>query len=247
MITTLTFRNISLGCALACALSTGAHGGLLTNGGFEGGFSSWTVVDQTGSDGSFLLQTGALSPLTLTPVEPPPEGTSAAMTDAMGPGSHVLYQDFLVPMFVPGAFAMFSLYINNAAPDFFTPPHLDFASTASDPLLRINQQARVDIMTTGADPFSVAPGDVLQTLFQTQPGDPLVSGYQNFLVDITPLLQARQGQTLRLRFAETDNVLNFNFGVDAVDVNLVPEPSTWVMMALAAVLLFLTRRLLRSV
>jgi hypothetical protein len=33
-----------------------------------------------------------------------------------------------------------------------------------------------------------------------------------------------QGQTVRLRFAETDNVNFFNFGVDNVTVN-IPAPS----------------------
>ena len=40
----------------------------------------------------------------------------------------------------------------------------------------LNQQARVDIMEVGADPFSVAAGDVLQSLLQTNPGDPAISG-----------------------------------------------------------------------
>ena len=39
-------------------------------------------------------------------------------------------------------------------------------------------------------------------------------------------------ETLRLRFAETDNVATFNLGVDAVDVNVtagaIPEPSMFV-------------------
>ena len=44
-------------------------------------------------------------------------------------------------------------------------------------------------------------------------------------MDITALLQAHAGETLRLRFAETDNVNFFNFGVDAVSINTVPSPS----------------------
>jgi len=44
----------------------------------------------------------------------------------------------------------------------------------------------------------------------------LVSGYTDFVVDVTPLFQAHPGETLRLRFADVDNVSPFNFGVDRV-------------------------------
>jgi hypothetical protein len=147
------------------------------------------------------------------------------MTDAEGPGSHVLYQDFVVPALLPAPFiASFSLFLNNGAPDFFVADHLDFATPA------LNQQARVDIMTTTADPFSVAPGDVLQNLYQSRPGDPLVAGYTTFQTGVTAVLQAHAGQTLRLRFAEVDNVFTFNLGVDNVDVAVIPEPSTWILI-----------------
>ena len=61
---------------------------LILNGGFESGFSSWIRVNQVGSEGTFFLQTGTLSPLVGDPVPSPPEGVTAAMTDAAGPGSH---------------------------------------------------------------------------------------------------------------------------------------------------------------
>jgi hypothetical protein len=211
---------------LIAALAATAHAGLITNGGFETGFASWTRADQVGGDGAFLIQTGALSPSNLLPVAPPPQGTNAAMTDAGGPGSHVLYQDFLVPLAPSSFFLTFMLYINNGfAPDFYTPSSLDFSTPAN------NQQARVDIITTTANIFSVAAADVLLNAYQTHSGDPLVSGYNMFSVDVSALLQAHAGQTLRLRFAEVDNVAPFNFGVDAVDIDgnasVVPEPGTW--------------------
>jgi hypothetical protein len=87
----------------------------------------------------------------------------------------------------------------------------------------------VDIITPSPDPFSVAGGNVLVNLFQTTAQTPLVTGYNPFLFDITALLQAHQGETLRLRFAETDNVNFFNLGVDNVSLSAVPEPATWVM------------------
>jgi hypothetical protein len=217
------YRKIWLWAMLAGGLSIPAQAGLITNGGFEAGLSAWTRLDQVGSEGTFSLQTGTLSPVNLFAVPAPPGGTKAAMTDAPGPGSHVLYQDFVVPNILAGLyFARFSLFINNnnGSPAFFTPALLDFATPT------LNQQARVDIIRTSADPFSVAAGDILQNLYQTTAGNPLVSGYNSVLIPVTPLLQANPGQTLRLRLAEVDNVAPFNFGVDNVGIDVVPEPSS---------------------
>src|SRR5258708_11820533 len=106
-------RTIFLSSALACTLAMHARADLITNGGFESGFSGWSRANQVGSDGQFFAQTGTASPVNGFTVPAPPQGTTAAMTDALGPGSHVLYQDFLVPALVPGAAHGFALYINN--------------------------------------------------------------------------------------------------------------------------------------
>jgi len=214
-----------LPAALAGALLLPMQAAVIVNGGFESGFAGWTRVNQFGSEGTFQLQTGIVSPVNNFPVPAPPSGT-AAMTDAAGPGSHVLYQDFVVPVSFTGYSVGFSLFINNGALDFFTPSTLDFSTPA------LNQRARVDIVKTSADPFSLAAGDILQNLFETTPGSPLVSGYNNLQVDTTTLFQANQGATLRLRFAEIDNVAPFNLGVDNVDIQLstsVPDTLPWLM------------------
>jgi len=218
-----TLRTAALSAALVCALAGKAQAVTINNGGFEAGLSSWTRADQIGSDGAFFTQTGSSSPVNGFSVATPPQGTTAAMTDAQGPGSHVLYQDFLVDAGTGPRFLKFSLFLNSDT-DFRTPSSLDFATAA------LNQQARVDIMTTSPNAFSVAGGDVLMNVFQTQTGDPLTSGYTPFMIDVTSLLQAHAGQTLRLRFAEVDNVSFMNFGVDDVGFvtrdagDLVPEP-----------------------
>src|SRR5438477_5365575 len=180
----LKHKNVCLWAALAYALSAPLQAGLISNGGFESGFAGWTRLNQTGSEGQFTSQTGTLSPVNAFTVPPPPQGTTAAMTDAGGPGSHVLFQDFVVPTTVPSASISFSLFVNNGhgAPDFFAPANLDFGTPT------LNQQARVDIIKTSADPFSVAAADVLRNLYQTKPGDPLVSGYNAFLFDIGAVL-----------------------------------------------------------
>src|SRR4051794_18589887 len=131
-------KPIWLSATLVCALSSQAGAAFITNGGFESGFSNWTRSNQLGSEGTFALQTGIVSPVNNDPVPLPPGGITAAMTDAQGPGSHVLYQDFTVSAAVPAATLLFDLFIGNRAGTFFSPNSLDFSTPT------LNQQARVD-------------------------------------------------------------------------------------------------------
>lgn len=232
--------------AAVLMLGTHATAAVITNGGFESGFANWTRADQIGSDGTFALQSGTASPVNGFVVPAPPEGTNAAMTDAQGSGSHILYQDFFIPTGVTSANITFRLYIRNGAQDFFTPttPSLDFSTPA------LNQQARVDILSTAADPFSVLGADIVQNLYQTQPGNPLTSGYSLVTADLSTLFQSRAGQTLRLRFAEVDNVNFMNLGVDDVSINTgvssVPEPALWFPLAASLLAGAITRRRRKS-
>lgn len=206
---------------------------VIQNGGFESGFTSWTRADQLGSDGTFALQSGTLSPVNSDTVPAPPGGTLAAMTDAQG-------QDFVAT--AGSATLSFALFVGNRDTDFFVPASLDFSTPA------LNQQVRVDIITTAADPFSVAAADVLLNLYQTSPGDPLVSGYSIQTTDVSALLAAHVGETLRLRFAETDNVFTFQLGVDNVRIDpaaAVPEPASMLLLGAALAALVGSRSLRR--
>lgn len=237
-LTRLLLRAIPM--ALVLALSTPTNATLIVNGGFESGFVGWTRVDQVGSDGSFLLESGTASPVNGDPVPAPPEGTLAAMSDAEGPGSHVLYQDFVVTAAAdPGTALAFALFVGNRAGTFHTPDTLDFATPA------LNQQARVDILRAGTDPFTLASSDLLLTLYRTLPGDPAVSGYTQISADVTALLNAHIGESLRLRFAEVDNVFTFQLGVDAVRLaapTVVPEPPAALLLLAALLGLALVER-----
>jgi PEP-CTERM motif-containing protein len=221
-----------LAIALMLSPAPAAAAPLLLNGSFESGFAGWTRLIQTGSEGTFALQTGTASPVTATPVPAPPGGSFAAMTDAEGPGSHVLYQDFVIPLGTNSGSLTFDVFVGNRAGAFSTPNTLDFSTPA------LNQQARVDIVRTSADPFSVAAGDVLLNVFQTIVGGPLVTGYNSVTVNLAALLAANAGNTLRLRFAEVDNVNLFQFGVDRVNLDAsaatVPEPAAIGLLGMAA-------------
>src|SRR3954469_8414206 len=110
-------RNLAsavLAAALLAATFPAMRGAeIVTNGGFESGFSGWTRVDSLGSDGTFALATGTRSPVNGTLVPAPPGSSTAAMTDALGPGSHVLYQDFTLTSAVDSAVLSFSLFLGN--------------------------------------------------------------------------------------------------------------------------------------
>lgn len=219
----MKFKHTFLAAAAACTLALQAPAAII-NGGFEPNLASWVVANQLGSDGSFLSQTGTASPVNANTVAAPPEGTHAAMSDGAGPGSHILYQDLLIPLNTGAASITFSYYLRNGAPAYANPGNLDFSGAAQ------NQQARVDLITTSADPFSTAPADVLANLFQTTAATPLATnGYLTLTVNISAVAASRSGQTIRLRFAEVDNVFPLNFGVDNVSLVTIPtpEPATW--------------------
>jgi hypothetical protein len=211
----MTMRRTSAGAAAALAVVlTLAVPGLssaatVVNGGFEtGSFAGWTVVDQPGGSGSWFVYSGTSSPFGF-PIAAPPEGTFGATTDQGGPGSHVLYQDVALEAGFSHVLS-FDLYYMNQAGVFATPSTLDFNVFP-------NQQYRIDVLRAGADPFSVAAGDVLATVFQTRAGDPSTLAPTRVTFDLSPFA----GTTVRLRFAEVDNQLFFEASVDNVAIQSV--------------------------
>ena len=191
--------------------------GTLLNGSFEanGGPSS-TVLNSWGQSnsgsGSWFAQTGTASPLSGFGVPAPPNGAFAAMTDQFGPGSHILFQDVTLPNALH--VLHFDFFIGNRAGVFFSPPSL---SQTVFP----NQQFRVDIMNPAAPVADVGAG-VLANVYQSQPGDVAVMpGYAHVAFDMS----AFSGQTVRIRFAQVDNLFFFQAGADDVFLDRL-TPST---------------------
>jgi hypothetical protein len=144
------------------------------------------------------------------------------MTDQGGSGSHALLQSFTVD---PASIITlsFDLFVNNQAPTgFFTPASLDFNTIP-------NQQARVDILTAGAGAFDLGSSVVDNVLTPSANS----TNYAHYSFDLTNALGG--GGTFQIRFAEVDNQLFFNLGVDNISIQaspgVVPEPRSWGMLA----------------
>jgi hypothetical protein len=177
------------------------------NGGFENGtFRGWMRVNQSGGSGNWFVYSGTSSPRSGHTIAAPPNGSFAATTDQIGPGSHVLYRDIRLK---PGMThkLSFYLYYRNFADGFFTPKTLDYTEFP-------NQQYRVDVLKPTANPFTVKRSAILATIFRTKVGDPNRLAPKLRTFNLTPFV----GKTVRLRFAEVDNQFNFLASVDKVKV-----------------------------
>ena len=212
----LTLFSLSLCVASTLVVSGVLIAATTVNGGFEtGSFAGWTVFNQEEDFGNWFVYSGTVSPESGSPIAAPPDGTYAATTDQVAPGSHILYQDVALEA---GFHHMLSfvVYYNNQAGDFATPPSLDFNVSP-------NQQYRVDVLNPSAPVASVVPGEVLATLFQTKVGDPPVLAPTIVTADLSNFA----GTTVRLRFAEVDNVFFFAASVDNVVLTSTPAfPTT---------------------
>jgi hypothetical protein len=169
-------------------------------------------------------------------VPAPPEGSTAAMMDQGDPAASALYQCVDILAGSTSAELSFQLYLLNLAEEWTTHPTLDlFAGggpikpgiESSDDRFSIsggkggatNQQFRADLVTPegiAGDPFTV---DVLQNIYQTQPGDPLESGYELITADLSAYI----GQSVCVRFVVVDNDFYLNAGVDDVQL-IVDQP-----------------------
>ncbi|MEW6715808.1 MAG: hypothetical protein AB1306_12085 [Nitrospirota bacterium] len=210
-----TLKAVVVFCMVVLLSSMAIAGELVINGGFEtGDTTGWTVVNA--GSGNFGVMSGTTSPISFYTVLAPPAGTYAAMTDQTGGGSHILYQDIAVPLHGTTNFSA-TIYLHNRNTDYITGADLNAGGPP-------NQQFRMDIMNPMAAVDDVGSG-VLMNVYQTQPGDPLISGYMPIAANLAPFA----GQTVRMRFAEVDNMFYFQAGVDEVSVQNV-QPSCSITM-----------------
>jgi hypothetical protein len=207
----------------ACAIE------LLVNGDFETGtLAGWAVTDQAGGSGSwFANPTAAAAPLSgLATLGGPPNATTIALSDQSGPGAHALEQVFVVPAGATSVTLSFDMFVNDwDGGPFVDPAGLDYTAVP-------NQHGRVDILAFGSPSLGPPVGVLANFYLGVDPGaDP--NPFVPYVFDITALVAG--GGPFVLRFAEVDNQLFFNMGVDNVSIDYVPEPGTFMLAGLGLV------------
>ncbi|MCF2948408.1 hypothetical protein L0668_09845 [Paraglaciecola aquimarina] len=216
---------------------------LITNGGFEtGDFTGWTTTDLATSSGQWHIDNGLVTPESGSATVGPASGNFYAVTDQSGPGTHALTQAFVVPEFTNSLLISFDMFMNNQASSVIVDPiGLDHTGVA-------NQHARVDILTSTASLFSIDLADVVQNL--VAPGADAGANpnrYTSYSFDIAGGFSA--GTEYVLRFAETDNQLFFNQGVDNVSViaktntTSVPGPASLGLFFMAFACMFSLKKI----
>lgn len=157
----------------------------------SGAITGWRAVG-SGSGGWFVYADGhqAPDPAQSDPNAPfdvpdPPQGRFAAVTDANGPGTRILYRDLRLE----GRFTLqASVFYAGTGP-------LSSPATLAHDTPEANQQYRIDLLSPSAPIDSVAKNDVLANLFHTSPDDPARRPPTEVRLDVS----AWAGRTVRLR------------------------------------------------
>jgi hypothetical protein len=193
------------GSSLTSDISAAAR---VTNGGFETGtFTGWNRVNQEGGSGSWFVYSTNTSPLSNHPIAVPPQGNFAATSDQNSSGTQVLYKNIRLQSGQRHTLSFILYYRNFNTGGFFTPNTLDFTATP-------NQQYRIDVLRSNANPFSVSQNAILKPLFRTNVGAPLTRGPHLRTFNLTQFA----GKTVRLRFAAVESEFFLLASVDRVRV-----------------------------
>lgn len=204
--------------ALLALLSPAAvRAATVVNGDFEAGsLEGWQKGELTEA-GSWFAYSGTKPPIggkrsdnSAAPVQAPPQGQFAAIADEANPDTLILFQDVALEAGQGHLLSLLAYY------DSYKPIAVPAPDTLSvdDAVLggQRNQQFRIDVVRPEAALDSLAPGDVLATVFATKPGAPTRMKSTRFTAD----LSAFAGQTVRLRIAVAATAEVLNAGVDAV-------------------------------
>jgi hypothetical protein len=228
-------RTVLLSIALIAMLAPGsAEAENVVNGGFESGtLSGWNVY-QANPFGDWFAYQGTETPIGANrkeqsqgrdlPVQPPPQGTYAAVTDEIEPDTLILYQDVALESGSDYQLSLVAYYDSYEPIAIPTPDTLSVAAEAlqlPNGEFQENQQFRIDVMRPDAPLESLNPTDILRTMFATKLGDRPTMPPRKF----TANLSAFAGQTVRLRIANTVTEEVFNAGVDAVSIASGPPGS----------------------
>jgi hypothetical protein len=170
--------------------------GQIVNGDFEtGNFSGWTLANS--GNGTFVINNGTYNPPSPDGPLPPYSGNFSAMSDQSGPGVQTIYQDVTLPAGATSAILRWADMIHNHAGEFLDP----------------EQEFRVEIRDTS--------NNVLSTLFSTNPGDPLFSGWTERSAGISQFA----GRTIRIAFTAQEELFFFNVHLDNIRIESGGGPS----------------------
>lgn len=212
---------------------------LITNGDFEtGDLTGWTVTD-VNSPGSWFAENVPITPLSGHSTVGPAGGSWYAVSDQFGPGIHALTQSFTVPIGTVSLNLSFQMFVNDWAGSTDCGAGLNISSGAVE-------CGRVDILTGSASPFDTGAGDI-SNLYLGSDGTNPPFPYTTYNFNLTGLLTP--GNTYQLRFAEADDELWFNQGVDNVSLQAVttPEPASILLLGTVGIAsAFVIRRKRRS-
>lgn len=209
---------ILLAAALLALLApSAAAAATVVNGDFESGTLDGWHVRRVVEAGNWFAYKGVDAPIGhkrgADPVQAPPQGVYAAVTDEANPDTLILYQDIALEADFSHRLSLLTYYNSYKPIAVPTPDTLsvDDESLAGQP----NQQFRIDVMRPGAPLESLDPADILRTLFRTKPGDPVNLQPTRITADLSQFA----GQRVRLRIANAVHEEVFNAGVDAVSIS----------------------------
>lgn len=203
--------------ALALAAPGAAEAATVVNGDFEaGGLRGWQAREVNGA-GAWFAYAGTRPPIggrrsdnSAAPLQAPPQGSFAAIADQANPDTLILFQDVALE---PGQAHLLGLTAFYRSQKPIAIPAPDTLSVQEEDLGgQRNQQFRIDVVRPEAPLDSLAPGDLLATVFATAPGAPSRMKPTRFTAD----LSAFAGQTVRIRIAVAAREEVLNAGVDAV-------------------------------
>lgn len=175
-------------------------GNLLQNGNFETGtLAGWTSED-TGA-GGFVVNNGTFDPESPDGALPPQAGSYSALSQQLGNGHHAIWQDVTIPTTATSAILSWWQRVRNHAAA-FVPGQQEF---------------RVELR-------SPTNNQVLETLYATLPGTTLLGNW--ILPSVS--LAAYRGQTVRIAFAQDDQLGYLNVHLDNIALTAgSPSPTSF--------------------
>jgi hypothetical protein len=198
----------------------------VVNGDFESGTLAGWQVHQATELGNWFAYKGTDPPISGKklggPIQAPPQGEFAAVTDEYNPDTVVLYQDVTLRPDYDHRLSLIAFYNSHkrmGSNQAIAVPSPDTLSVDDEVLGgQANQQYRIDVMRPEAAIESIDPADILRTLLQSKPGAPEELQPTRLTAD----LSAFAGQTVRIRVAVAAHEETFNAGIDAVAVESAP-------------------------